>query len=318
MPHSEARTGRILIVDDQPANLRVVGALLERNGYAVATAGNGPDALAAARSALPGPRAARHDDAGHGRFELLAALKDEPGMRQVPAIFLTAAQDRELLLRAFEAGASTTSPSRSSPRNCWRGSGHRAEADPRPPGTRGPRTPGTGQPGRARPQEPADHGAVRQRDAAIAGLPSGPHAALRGSDPRKRQRRGRLHPSLPGATGAAGRARRGRRMPRPTSARPWRGWRRAMNCSWRRRACAWPARHRRTRARRDRRAGAAAGRREPGQQRIEVRPRWRGAGTAARRGAPGLLAAARRRPRRRYPGIAPAPAVQAVPAPHPG
>ena len=53
MPHSESRTGRILVVDDQPANLRVVGALLERNGYAVATAGNGPDALAAARAAPP-------------------------------------------------------------------------------------------------------------------------------------------------------------------------------------------------------------------------------------------------------------------------
>ena len=105
MPHSEARTGRILIVDDQPANLRVVGALLERNGYAVATAGNGPDALAAARAAPPDLVLLDMMMPGMDGFELLAALKGEPGMRQVPAIFLTAAQDRELLLRAFEAGA---------------------------------------------------------------------------------------------------------------------------------------------------------------------------------------------------------------------
>ena len=64
----------------------------------------------------------------------------------------------------------------------------------------------------------------------------GPHAALRGSDPRKRQRRGRLHPPLPGATGAAGRARerhrRGRGRPRrnPCVAGL------ALWCSWRRRA----------------------------------------------------------------------------------
>ena len=40
--------GRILVVDDQPANLRVVGALLSRSGYEVLTAGNAQDALALA------------------------------------------------------------------------------------------------------------------------------------------------------------------------------------------------------------------------------------------------------------------------------
>ena len=33
MPHRTARTGRILVVDDQSANVRVVTALLERHGY---------------------------------------------------------------------------------------------------------------------------------------------------------------------------------------------------------------------------------------------------------------------------------------------
>ena len=105
MPHSESRTGRILVVDDQPANLRVVGALLERNGYGVDSASSGPDALSAARSAPPDLVLLDMMMPGMDGFELLAALKEEPGMRLVPAIFLTAAQDRELLLRAFEAGA---------------------------------------------------------------------------------------------------------------------------------------------------------------------------------------------------------------------
>ena len=105
MPHSESRTGRILVVDDQPANLRVVGALLESNSYAVASASSGPDALSAARSAPPDLVLLDMMMPGMDGFELLAAMKEEHGMRLVPAIFLTAAQDRELLLRAFEAGA---------------------------------------------------------------------------------------------------------------------------------------------------------------------------------------------------------------------
>src|SRR6185312_4983758 len=37
---------RVLIIDDEPAVLRVLGLLLERNGFAVASAGNARDGLA--------------------------------------------------------------------------------------------------------------------------------------------------------------------------------------------------------------------------------------------------------------------------------
>src|SRR3546814_11900329 len=39
-------SGSILVVDDQPANLRVVSALLSRHGYEVITADRGEEALA--------------------------------------------------------------------------------------------------------------------------------------------------------------------------------------------------------------------------------------------------------------------------------
>src|SRR5690606_2793196 len=42
---------------------------------------------------------------GMDGFELLAALREQPALRGVPAVFLTAAHDRDLLLRAFDAGA---------------------------------------------------------------------------------------------------------------------------------------------------------------------------------------------------------------------
>ena len=57
MPHTVIRGpttgGTILVVDDQAANVRVVGALLGRNGYEVMTASSGPEALAAARTRAP-------------------------------------------------------------------------------------------------------------------------------------------------------------------------------------------------------------------------------------------------------------------------
>lgn len=105
MPHRIARTGRILVVDDQSANVRVVTALLERHGYAVTAAGSGKDALEAATGEVPDLLLLDMMMPGMDGFELLAALRELPGFRQVPTVFLTAAQDRDLLLRAFEAGA---------------------------------------------------------------------------------------------------------------------------------------------------------------------------------------------------------------------
>ena len=105
MPHPLSRTGRILVVDDQSANVRVVKTLLEHHGYLVTAAGNGKEALAAATGETPDLLLLDMMMPGMDGFELLAALRELPGFRQVPTVFLTAAQDRDLLLRAFEAGA---------------------------------------------------------------------------------------------------------------------------------------------------------------------------------------------------------------------
>ena len=105
MPHQLSRTGRILVVDDQSANVRVVKALLERHGYVVTAASNGKEALEAATGETPDLLLLDMMMPGMDGFELLAALRELPGFRQVPTVFLTAAQDRDLLLRAFEAGA---------------------------------------------------------------------------------------------------------------------------------------------------------------------------------------------------------------------
>ena len=102
---STTSSGRILAVDDQAANLRVVGILLGRNGYEVVPAANGAEALAAAQAHTPVLILLDMMMPGMDGFELLAALRALPALRGVPAVFLTAAHDRDLLLRAFDAGA---------------------------------------------------------------------------------------------------------------------------------------------------------------------------------------------------------------------
>lgn len=98
-------TGRILVVDDQPANLRAVSALLTRHGYAVVTADAGEKALALAAEALPDLVLLDMMMPGMDGFALLAQIRQDPQLQRVPVVFLTAAQERELLVRAFDAGA---------------------------------------------------------------------------------------------------------------------------------------------------------------------------------------------------------------------
>ncbi|MGN6514068.1 MAG: hybrid sensor histidine kinase/response regulator [Lysobacteraceae bacterium] len=105
MPNQGANAGRILVVDDQPANLKAVSGLLSRHGYDVATAAQGDLALEAALAHPPDLLLLDMMMPGMDGFELLTQLRRHAELQQVPVIFLTAAQDRELLLRAFDAGA---------------------------------------------------------------------------------------------------------------------------------------------------------------------------------------------------------------------
>jgi two-component system sensor histidine kinase/response regulator len=97
--------GRILVVDDQPANLRAVSTLLVRSGYEVVTANTGEEALRVAGEQVPDLLLLDMMMPGMDGFALLAQIKQQPPLLRLPVVFLTAAHDRELLLRAFDAGA---------------------------------------------------------------------------------------------------------------------------------------------------------------------------------------------------------------------
>ena len=97
--------GRVLVVDDQAANLRVVSALLERQGYEVEVAGDGDAALAISESRAPDLMLLDMMMPGMDGFGVMEEIRLRALLPRVPVVFLTAAQDRGLLLRAFEAGA---------------------------------------------------------------------------------------------------------------------------------------------------------------------------------------------------------------------
>jgi len=97
--------GRILVVDDQAANLRAVSTLLARHGYDVRTADSGAQAMALARECQADLMLLDMVMPGMDGFALLAQIKQDAALRRLPVVFLTAAHDRELLVRAFDAGA---------------------------------------------------------------------------------------------------------------------------------------------------------------------------------------------------------------------
>jgi two-component system, sensor histidine kinase and response regulator len=94
----------ILIVDDNPQNLQVLGRLLQEKGYGIEFAINGPAAL---------------DWLSSGKFDLVLLdinmpemdgyevcrrIRADSRLQKLPVVFLSADNDRESILMGFEAG----------------------------------------------------------------------------------------------------------------------------------------------------------------------------------------------------------------------
>src|SRR3546814_14392892 len=96
-------SGSILVVDDQPANRRVVSALLSRHGYEVITADSGEEALAIASEHAPDLLLLDMIMPGMDGIALFARLNQRLHLLRLLVMFLTPAHDRALLLRGFAA-----------------------------------------------------------------------------------------------------------------------------------------------------------------------------------------------------------------------
>ncbi len=95
---------RVLIVDDQPTNLQVLGSILGQLGYDVVPAGDGPTALR--RLALRPPDLVLLDVMmpGMDGFEVCRRIREQRALDDLPVIFLSAADEKSLIVRALECG----------------------------------------------------------------------------------------------------------------------------------------------------------------------------------------------------------------------
>ncbi|MDY7014520.1 MAG: response regulator [Cyanobacteriota bacterium] len=101
---SSSASGDILIVDDEPKNLRVLSTLLSDRGYRVRQALDGPTALKAARVARPDLILLDVLMPGMGGYEVCQELKRDPLVCEIPIIFLSALDRAQDKVKGFEVG----------------------------------------------------------------------------------------------------------------------------------------------------------------------------------------------------------------------
>lgn len=92
----------ILIVEDTPANMKLVTAILENAGHTVLQAVNAPDGIALARASAPDLILMDIQLPGMNGLEAIKILKGDPATRTIPVIALTAfaMKDEEERIRA--------------------------------------------------------------------------------------------------------------------------------------------------------------------------------------------------------------------------
>lgn len=94
----------ILVVDDTPANLDLLTAMLGDRGYRVRVATNGPRALQAARASAPDLVMLDINMPGMHGYDVCRQLRADPVTAHVPVIFVSALDEVVDKVKAFDAG----------------------------------------------------------------------------------------------------------------------------------------------------------------------------------------------------------------------
>ncbi|MDB9311711.1 adenylate/guanylate cyclase domain-containing protein [Spirulina sp. CS-785/01] len=100
----EQYLGNILIVDDTPANLRLLSKMLSERGYKVRSVMNGMMALNAAQAKLPDLILLDISMPEMSGYEVCEKLKENPRTAHIPVIFLSALDDINDKVHAFSTG----------------------------------------------------------------------------------------------------------------------------------------------------------------------------------------------------------------------
>lgn len=98
-------TAIILLVDDEPANQRLLQGILRSEDYQIELASNGIEALEKARKIRPDVMLLDVMMPQMDGFEVCHHVRRDPALNQMPIIMITAMDDRDGRNRAIEAGA---------------------------------------------------------------------------------------------------------------------------------------------------------------------------------------------------------------------
>lgn len=96
---------RILIVEDAPANIQSLSAMLREKGYQISVATNGRQALQVLGRVKPDLVLMDVMMPEMDGYEACRQMKESPEWKEIPVIFLTARSDSEDLVRGFDLGA---------------------------------------------------------------------------------------------------------------------------------------------------------------------------------------------------------------------
>jgi two-component system sensor histidine kinase/response regulator len=95
---------RLLVVDDDEANIQGLRAMLGKLGFEIAPATSGPQALEHLAAHPPDLILLNLLMRGMDGFELCKRIQEKPAWADIPIIFFSANNDKELLVRALESG----------------------------------------------------------------------------------------------------------------------------------------------------------------------------------------------------------------------
>src|ERR1700704_2120145 len=103
-PLIETNTGCLLVVDNQESNIQVVGAALGRLGFEILPANSGAQAFQ--RLAVRRPDLILLDllMPEMDGFEVCRRIRENPEWTEIPIIFLSAADNKDMVVRALEGG----------------------------------------------------------------------------------------------------------------------------------------------------------------------------------------------------------------------
>src|SRR4051812_11205637 len=95
----------VLVVDDIQKNIQVVGGILNAAGFEVMPATSGAQAFERIKRQLPDLILLDFMMPDVNGIEVCRQLKSNPVTKKIPVIFLTASNEMEHLVQAFEVGA---------------------------------------------------------------------------------------------------------------------------------------------------------------------------------------------------------------------